>query len=243
MKKNLLSLCIGLALCAGSAQAQLAVFDPANFQQNLLTAARALEQINNQVRQLQNEAQMLANQSRNLTGLDFSALQELRAALADSRRLLDEAQGLSFDVERARRDYARLYPDSYDADTRASAMARDARERWQQARDALGTAVELQAQVVGQVAGDETTLSELVGRSQSAVGALQAAQATNQLLALQSKQLLQGQQLQAAQGRAVALEQARTAAVEAQAREARRRFMTDKPPYTGEPVHLFGGDR
>src|SRR3546814_14818552 len=69
-------------------------------------------------------------------------------------------------------------------------------------------------------------LSDLVDRSQSAVGALQAAQATNQLLALQSRQFLQGQQLQAVQGRAVALEQARTAAIEAQSREARRRFMT-----------------
>ncbi|MFT4197044.1 MAG: P-type conjugative transfer protein TrbJ [Pseudoxanthomonas sp.] len=243
MKKTLLSLCIGLALCAGSAQAQMAVFDPANFQQNLLTAARTLEQINNQVRQLQNEAQMLVNQGRNLTGLNFSALRELRVALEDSRRLLDEAKGLSFDIEQARSTYARLYPDGYGVGTSAGDMARDAQERWQQAREALRTAVEFQAQVVGQVAGDETTLSDLIDRSQSAVGALQAAQATNQLLALQSKQLLQGQQLQAAQGRAVALEQARTAAIEAQSREARRRFMTDKPAYTGEPVRLFGGDR
>src|SRR3546814_3525326 len=89
-------------------------------------------------------------------------------------------------------------------------MASDAQARWQQAREALRTAVELQAQMVGQVAGDETTLSDLVDRSQSAVGALQVAQATNQLLALQSRQFLQGQQLQAVQGRAVALAQART---------------------------------
>src|SRR3546814_7280496 len=122
-------------------------------------------------------------------------------------------------------------------------MASDAQARWQQAREALRTAVELQAQMVGQVAGDETTLSDLVDRSQSAVGALQVAQATNQLLALQSRQFLQGQQLQAVQGRAVALEQARTAAIEAQSSEARRRFMTGTAAYTGEPVRLFGGDR
>src|SRR3546814_1602869 len=131
---------------------------------------------------------MLANQERDLTGLDFSALQELRTALDDSRRLLDEAQGLSFDVEQARRTFGRLYPDSYGADASAGQMARDAQERWTQAREALRTAVQLQAQVVGQVADDETTLSDLVGRSQSAAGALQDAQANNQLLALQSKQ-------------------------------------------------------
>src|SRR3546814_6629401 len=98
-------------------------------------------------------------------------------------------------------------------------MARDAQERWTQAREALRTAVQLQAQVVGQVADDETTLSDLVGRSQSAAGALQAAQATNQLLALQSKQMAQCQQLQAVQGRAAALDQARTARSEEQTSE------------------------
>src|SRR3546814_2569327 len=76
MNKALLSLGIAMVLCMGAARAQVAVFDPANFQQNLLTAARTLEQINNQVRSLQNETQMLVNQGRNLTELDFSALQE-----------------------------------------------------------------------------------------------------------------------------------------------------------------------
>src|SRR3546814_18845522 len=133
----------------GVARAQVAVFDPANFQQNLLTAARTLEQINNQVRSLQNETQMLVNQGRNLTELDFSALQELRAAPADSRRLLEDAKGLSFDVEQARRGYARLYPDGYGAGTRSAAMDSDAQAPWQQASNAPRTADEPEATQVG----------------------------------------------------------------------------------------------
>jgi type IV secretion system protein TrbJ len=35
------------------------VYDPSNYAQNVLQAARALEQINQQIAQLQNEAQML----------------------------------------------------------------------------------------------------------------------------------------------------------------------------------------
>ena len=42
------------------------VYDPRNHAENILSAARALEQINNQITQLQNEAQMLMNQARNL---------------------------------------------------------------------------------------------------------------------------------------------------------------------------------
>src|SRR3546814_15666336 len=118
---------------------------------------------------------MLANQERDLTGLDFSALQELRTALDDSRRLLDEAQGLSFDVEQARRTFGRLYPDSFGAAASAGQMARDAQDRWSQARDAVRTAVQLLAPLGGQVADDEQPLYALVGRSQSGAVALQPA--------------------------------------------------------------------
>lgn len=48
------------------------VYDPRNHAENILSAARALEQINNQITQLQNEAQMLMNQARNLASLPSS---------------------------------------------------------------------------------------------------------------------------------------------------------------------------
>ena len=52
---------------------------PTTTSQNVLTAARALEQINNQITSLQNEAQMLINQARNLASLPYSSLQQLAA--------------------------------------------------------------------------------------------------------------------------------------------------------------------
>lgn len=42
------------------------VYDPTNHTQNLLTAARTLQMINNQIRQLANEAQVIVNQAENL---------------------------------------------------------------------------------------------------------------------------------------------------------------------------------
>src|SRR3546814_6251044 len=44
----------------------IVVFDPSNYGQNILTAARTLEQINNQIRMLQNQAQSLINQALRL---------------------------------------------------------------------------------------------------------------------------------------------------------------------------------
>ena len=49
-------------------RAQLLVFDPSNYSQNLLTAARSLQQIQNQITSLRNEAQMLVNQERTQRG-------------------------------------------------------------------------------------------------------------------------------------------------------------------------------
>ena len=54
------------------------VLDPTNLIQNTMTAARTLEQINNQITSLQNEAQMLINQARNLASLPHSSLQALQ---------------------------------------------------------------------------------------------------------------------------------------------------------------------
>jgi P-type conjugative transfer protein TrbJ len=60
---------VGLALAPEPAIGQMVVYDPSNYAQNVLQAARALQQINNQVTSLQNQTQMLLNQVKNLTSL------------------------------------------------------------------------------------------------------------------------------------------------------------------------------
>lgn len=232
MKKLLLLSATTLALLAPPVHAQWAVFDAANYAQNIMTAAHTLETINNQIRQLQNDA-------LNLTGLDFSALSQLRSALASTKQLIQQAQGLAYDISQMDADFARLYPEAYAATISGSQMALDARQRWDFSLKALGSAMRMQAQASQNLAVDEDTLSDLVNRSQSAVGALQAAQATNQLLALQARQTIQGQQLRITQDRAVALEQARAVAAQERAREVRRRFQGDGSRYTPQPVSFY----
>ncbi|GAA0519003.1 P-type conjugative transfer protein TrbJ [Pigmentiphaga daeguensis] len=238
MKRLLVPAVLCAALAAHPAHA-LTVFDPTNFSQNILTAARTLEMINNQIRQLQNEAQMLTHDAMNLTGLDFNAISRLRTSLSSTTSLMNQARGLTFDVSRAEAEFARLYPAQYDATISNDAMAQDARERWSQSLDALRTTANVQSQAVQNLGDDEGVLSDLVQQSQSAVGALQATQATNQLLALQAKQSIQHQQLQIAQDRAMALDRAQEAAEDARAQEVRRRFSRDRANYTPQPVQFY----
>src|SRR5882757_9133129 len=79
--------------------AQVVVFDPNNYAQNVLTAARALQQINNQITSLQNQTQMLINQAKNLVNLPFSSLQQLQQSIQRTQQLLNQAQRIAYDVQ------------------------------------------------------------------------------------------------------------------------------------------------
>jgi P-type conjugative transfer protein TrbJ len=241
MKKRLLA--VAAAALIGVmpvAQAQWVVIDPTNLAQNILTAAHTLEQINNQIRQLQNEAQSLMNEARNLASLPFNVVNRLRSNLDTTRQLIAQARGLAFDIQNMDQQFAQLYPEQYAATVSGNQMFQDAHQRWQNTLQGLQTAMRMQAQVSQNLNQDEGVLADLVDQSQSATGALQAMQATNQLLALQAKQSIQTQQLQLTQGRAASLELARQAAAVERGREVTRRFIGSGTAYTPQSVNFYG---
>ena len=214
------------------------VFDPSNYAQNILTAARTLEQINHQITSLQNEATMLMNQARNLTSLPFSSLQQLQQNVQRTQQLLQQAQGIAFNVQQIDQAFQQQYGNVSMSATDQQLVA-DARTRWQNTVGSLQDAMRVQAGVVGNIDTNRTQMSELVGRSQSATGALQATQAGNQLLALQSQQLSDLIALLAANGRAGALTEAERTAAAEQGREQRRRFLTPGNGYTPGHATMF----
>jgi len=230
-----LSLIALLALSATlslPARAQFVVIDPANLLESTLTALRTLTQIQNQVQQLSNEAIMLENEARNLKGLNFSNLNRLLATLQTTNQLILQAQGLGFNLLRAEQGFAQSYPTAYPSTVSNAQMAQDARLRWSNSLEAYRTSIQVQSQAQANFAADQATLTDLVNQSQSAVGALQATQATNQLLALHARQMIAEQQLRITQDRATALEAARAIAAEERSREVRAQFNALGVPYT-----------
>jgi P-type conjugative transfer protein TrbJ len=199
------------------------VYDPTNYASNVLQAARALQQINNQIQQIQNQATSLMNEARNLASLPFSSLQRLQQQVQRTQQLLGEAQRIAYDVQNVQQAFNGRYKGTALTGTNAQMVA-NANARWEDSVGAFEDALKVQAGVVGNIDGARTTMDGLVSSSQSATGALQAAQAGNQLLALQSQQLADLTAVVAAQGRAQALESARQAAEEAEGRERFRRF-------------------
>ncbi len=187
------------------------VYDPTNYAQNVLTAARSLEQINNQIRSLQNEAQSLINQAKNLANLPYSALQQIQQNVQRTQQLLGQAQNIAFDVQNVDRMFQQQYG-SVSLSSSDAKLITDARSRWQNTVGGLQDAMRIQAGVVGNIDSNRTQMSNLVSQSQGAQGALQATQAGNQLLALQSQQLSDLVALISANGRTSALTDAERAA-------------------------------
>ncbi|TIO24050.1 P-type conjugative transfer protein TrbJ [Mesorhizobium sp.] len=216
------------------------VFDPSNYAENVLQAARSLEQINNQIQSLQNEAQMLINQARNLASLPYSSLQRLQQSVQRTQQLLGEAQRIAFDVQQIDQIFSQQYADM-DLSASDQQLIELARERWGNTVGALQDAMRVQAGVVGNIETQRAELSNLVGESQGATGALQATQAGNQILALQAQQLTDLTALLAANGRAEALSAAEQAAAAEQGREQRRRFLEPGAGYQPGNAQMFPG--
>jgi P-type conjugative transfer protein TrbJ len=216
------------------AAAQFAVIDAKNLVETTLQAARALQQINNQVQALQNQVTMIGNQVRNLTSLNYSSLTGITNDLTQIGNLMNQAQGISFNVQSVETLFGQYYPQSYGNGAAIPQLVSDAQMRWQNAHNAFQQTMLVQSQIAQTVQTDTAKLAGLVGASQGAVGGLQAQQATNQLLALSIKQQLQVQSLLAAQGRAQALNDANNAEAEEEGRAAFQTFLGTSNAYAGQ---------
>jgi len=229
---------ITVAVSSKPASAQLVVFDPNNYAQNMLTAARSLQQINNQIVSLQNQAQMLVNQAKNLATLPFSSLLQLEQSIQRTQQLLAQAQRIAYDVGQIDRAFSTTYAPATSSIS-DQALIVNAQTRWQNALVGLQDAMRTQATVVGNLDTNRTEMSALVTSSQGATGALQASQAGNQLLALLAQQLADLTAVVAAHGRAQNLESAQRAAAQDQSREQLRRFLTPGQGYQPTAVRMF----
>lgn len=221
-----------------STSAQLIVFDPNNYAQNVLTAARELQQVNNQITSLQNQAQMLINQAKNLASLPYSSLQQLERSIQRTQQLLAQAQRIAYDIKQIDLAFATTYGPASTSGADQALIA-DAQTRWRNSVAALQDALRVQATVVGNLDANRTQMSTLIGASQGATGALQASQAGNQLLGLQAQQLADLIAAVAAQGRAQNIETAQRVAAQGQGREQLRRFLAPGRGYQPSSVEMF----
>lgn len=228
------SIAIAACIAAGDARG-LTVFDPINYEQNLLTAVRSLESLQNQVRQLQGQAQQLLRMDLNLQPLGGGIGGDLQNTLGQLRARIGEGDALALKVRDTDAAFERLYPKSFSDAVTGDELVRAARSRWEEALAGFRRAALLQGQVSEAIDGDGRLLGSVLLRSQSAVGALQAVQAGNELAALNVKQALQLQVLLAVQHRADTADRLRSVIAEEEARVRFKSFVGNGRAYSRGP--------
>lgn len=212
-------LCVSVGALSGvlapEAAAQRVVIDPSNLAQNVLQAARAIEQINNQIRQIEQQARMLARSPLQLSP-------QLTQAIDEARTVFDAASEVSFEASRIGENLRALYPETFEDFDLEAVLSRAA--HWiDESRASLQRAMEAEARAASAVARARGDVSSALSASADAEGQTGAVQAGNQLLGLMATQLAETQALLAAQGRALQTERMEQLAREARASEIRRR--------------------
>ena len=228
-----------LATANVPARAQWIVYDPTNFSQNVLTAARELQQVNQNIQSLENQATMLINQAKNLASLPYSSLAQLEASIQRTEQLLMQAQNIAYSVTTIDQAFTQVYPQSYTGSASSTQMLADAQTRWQNARAGYQDSMHIQAGVVQNLQNAQTQISALVSSSQSASGALQAAQSGNQIMGLAAQQLADLTGVIAAMARAQSLDNAGRLESEAQGQQQMQNFLNYGAGYQPGNAQMF----
>lgn len=226
LNRHALVLAAVLALGGAPAHAQLAVYDPTNYVQNALQAARQLQA-------LANEAQMLVNQARELAASPYSHRLESSQSLQDIAELSRSVRGIRGDIGKLEQQFADLYPaavrglDPSTALTQSFGRTAVARAT---AEDLARAAAELERLSSGRNGRLEGALSA----SEAAGGQTAAIQSSTQVLAVLAEDLGSMRAILLAQSRLMAEDAARRAAERAAGAEARRQFY-DRPAAAPAP--------
>jgi P-type conjugative transfer protein TrbJ len=226
---NILTSCLimlTIMAIAPRADAQVVVHDPSNHAENLLAAARMLEQIEHQIAALEQQAQMLAHGKLQLSP-------ELARTIDEAEALFRRGEGLSHDIARIGGEIEALYPATWDAYDLEGVLNQS--DLWaEESRRSLTRAMEAQSQAAAGLSATRARLGDALAASQGAEGQTSAVQAGNQLLGLSTAQLAGIEALMIAEGRALQAERMERLAREARAQAIRARAFpearADAPP-------------
>jgi P-type conjugative transfer protein TrbJ len=220
-----------------SALAQFAVIDAANLSQNylngaqeVLTAARTLQSNINETQMLANEILNLKNLPQQIIGSYVMRFQHILSDVQRLTQLVGNYNNLSY-------AYAARYPNLRASPMDSSGMFAMQAQWGEQHRQNLLQALQQGAGVLKDLQSNVSDTKFMSSSSQSAVGALQAIQAGNQLT-MRVNDDLQRLNTQVATFNGVVLEKMAREQSENDATEALRQQLHahDKDPYTPMPA-------
>lgn len=179
-----LAICINMIVPAPKAEA-IVVYDPTNYSANIQTSLKQVESVVNELKMLENQAKNLANlgQVAELGQLK-STLSKLMALKGQVGGLLDSFENFQVKWDGTFKDFASINGMS------AKDYAAYAKSQIETLNKTALAAAKVQTQVKEDINTDAEALQALLDASANTSGALQAAQAGNQIGGVIAQQLL-----------------------------------------------------
>jgi P-type conjugative transfer protein TrbJ len=229
---------VATCLTAQVAGAQLAVFDASTFAQSLIsayndvqTAINTAQEVANTYTMIRNQVTQISHQVQNLERLDVNTVSVLLNLASSMVGTLRQAQGVSFELDRALAEFDRLYPRVQAVLSAGEVLAM--RRQWTgQRRDAAATAIQVQA-VTQSLESMYSSLSQLLHKAATAQGNLDVNQVQAQQNGVTQTLLMQIQQVLAGNGRVLAQQQAEEATLQDAALREIEAATRPETPYTG----------
>ena len=209
------------------------VFDPSVFMQTLMSYFTEIEDYANQAEQLSNQVQSLINEAQNLANMDSYAagrtINGIKSSLMKLSDLKSNVRGITMDYMKLESAWDSVYQKDFTAFNGKSAKeyVEAADKALKQTNNATYDAMRAQG-LVAQIDDDAANLESLLNASNSAKGALAAAQAGNQIAGVTSQQLMRLQHIVAASYRAQSSFYAEQAQKQAMAKAHSEKFYGDK---------------
>jgi len=227
-----------LFLVAPRAWGQWAVIDGSNLLQNTMTAFNSVktavntaQQVVNEYTMIRNQIDQIANQVKNLQHFDLDDTQRLLSLGNAITGTLRQAQGVSFELAQATRQFDTLYPRLQQQMSAAQILTM--RLEWlTQRRQAASVGIQVQS-ITQDLQNMYTQVGTLLTSAATAQGNLDINQIQAQQQGITQGILLQTQQLMAGSARAATQQQAEEAVLEAAALHAQQQAMTPIPDYQG----------
>lgn len=192
---------IGAGAAVSSAYAQLAVFDPVNFSQNILTALRTLQSNVNEAQQIANQIQQINNQMQNLQRLPGASSASLLGDYVNAWNQMTNTfagiNGLASNIATLTVNYNNLFPARTGAPVSSAQVLSQLQQYLGQARQTYQGVYLQSGAVMASLPQQQADMAMTLATSNGASGNLDALQGQTQMTA-QVAQLLAQQNAQVA---------------------------------------------
>jgi P-type conjugative transfer protein TrbJ len=168
------------------------VFDPSNYSQNVLTAARALQSNLNEVKQIANQLQQIEMEVKNLASFPAETWNEVQSDLDQLKQLAQSSKDIGTAMQTLSVQFKQMYP-GYQAPTD---YEKEYKTWIDNSMNGFSGAIDAANQHSKSLTAEADKTKAILNLSTSAEGQMQALQAGNMLAAQVVERLQELRQLQ-----------------------------------------------